>query len=100
MAPWRFWNTDRDMIGLNIETRITQITEYDLSITNLNDISSFQIEPTLTETAMKVNLALFIVEMESNETIYAMGYMMVNHGFQLVYLIQYYWGFRDSHPIQ
>ena len=60
-------------IGLNIETRITQITEYDLSITNLNNISTIQItnESTLTETAMKVNLALFIVDMDSgNETIY------------------------------
>jgi len=60
-------------VGLNIESRITQVIEYDLSIdhTEGQTTASRSSEMVSTETAMKVNLALFIVDIDSgNETIY------------------------------
>jgi PGF-CTERM protein len=60
-------------VGLNIESRITQVIEYDLSIVHSGGQTtvSRSTEMVSTETAMKVNLALFIVDIESgNETIY------------------------------
>lgn len=60
-------------VGLNIESRITQVIEYDLSIdhTGGQTTVSRSSEMVSTETAMKVNLALFIVDIDSgNETIY------------------------------
>ena len=60
-------------VGLNIESRITQLIEYDLLIdhTGGQTTVSRSSEMVSTETAMKVNLALFIVDIDSgNETIY------------------------------
>ena len=60
-------------VGLNIESRITQVIEYNLSIdhTGGQTTVSRSSEMVSTETAMKVNLALFIVDIDSgNETIY------------------------------
>jgi hypothetical protein len=60
-------------VGLNIESRITQVIEYNLSIdhTGGETTVSRSSEIVSTETAMKVNLALFIVDIDSgNETIY------------------------------
>jgi hypothetical protein len=60
-------------VGLNIESRITQVIEYDLSIMYSDGLTtvSRSSEMVSTETAMKVNLALFIVDTQSgNETIY------------------------------
>ena len=60
-------------VGLNIESRITQVIEYDLSIDHSGGQTtvSRSSEMVSTETAMKVNLALFIVDIDSgNETIY------------------------------
>ena len=60
-------------VGLNIESRITQAIEYNLSIdhTGGQTTVSRSSEMVSTETAMKVNLALFIVDIDSgNETIY------------------------------
>jgi len=60
-------------VGLNIESRITQTIEFNLSIANSDGQTTVarSSEMASTETAMKVNLALFIVNIESgNETIY------------------------------
>ena len=60
-------------VGLNIESRITQVIEYNLSIDHNGGQTtvSRSSEMVSTETAMKVNLALFIVDIDSgNETIY------------------------------
>ena len=60
-------------VGLNIESRVTQVIEYDLSMVYSGGQTtvSRSSEMRSTETAMKVNLALFIVDIESgNETIY------------------------------
>ena len=60
-------------VGLNIESRITQTIEFNLSIVNYDGQTTISrsSEMVTTETAMKVNLALFIVDIESgNETIY------------------------------
>ena len=60
-------------VGLNIESRITQVIEYDLSIDHSGGQTtvSRSSEMVSTETAMKVNLALFILDIDSgNETIY------------------------------
>ena len=60
-------------VGLNIESRIMQSIEYNLLIENTDGQTtvSRNSEMVSTETAMKVNLALFIVDMDSgNETIY------------------------------
>lgn len=60
-------------VGLNIESRIVQNMEYDLDIVHENGITSItrSSEMMTTETAMKVNLALIIKNIESgNETIY------------------------------
>ena len=60
-------------VGLNIESRITQVIEYDLSIDHSGGQTTIsrKSEMVSTETAMKVNLALFIVDIDSgNETIY------------------------------
>jgi len=60
-------------VGLNIESRVTQVIEYDLSIVYSEGQTTVSRSSELvsTETAMKVNLALFIVDIESgNETIY------------------------------
>jgi len=60
-------------VGLNIESRITQVIEYDLLIEHSGGQTtvSRSTELVSTETAMKVNLALFLVNLDSgNETIY------------------------------
>ena len=60
-------------VGLNIESRITQVIEYDLLIDHSGGQTTISrsSEMVSTETAMKVNLALFIVDIDSgNETIY------------------------------
>ena len=60
-------------VGLNIESRITQVIEYDLLIEHSGGQTtvSRSTELVSTETAMKVNLALFLVDLDSgNETIY------------------------------
>ena len=60
-------------VGLNIESRITQVIEYDLLIDHTGGQTTVtrSSEMVSTETAMKVNLALFIVDIDSgNETIY------------------------------
>ena len=60
-------------VGLNIESRITQVIEYNLSIDHSGGQTtvSRSSEMVSTETAMKVNLALFILDIDSgNETIY------------------------------
>ena len=60
-------------VGLNIESRITQVIEYDLSIDHSGGQTTLSrsSEMVSTETAMKVNLALFILDIDSgNETIY------------------------------
>ena len=60
-------------VGLNIESRITQVIEYNLSIDHSGGQTTISrsSEMVSTETAMKVNLALFIVDIDSgNETIY------------------------------
>ncbi len=60
-------------VGLNIESRITQVIEYDLLIEHSGGQTtvSKSTELVSTETAMKVNLALFLVNLDSgNETIY------------------------------
>ena len=61
------------VVGLNIESRITQVIEYDLLIENSGNQTtvSRSAELVSTETAMKVNLALIIIDIESgNETMY------------------------------
>ena len=60
-------------VGLNIESRITQVIEYDLLIEHSGGQTtvSRSTELVSTETTMKVNLALFLVNLDSgNETIY------------------------------
>ncbi|MGB1898598.1 MAG: hypothetical protein ACPHS8_07685 [Candidatus Poseidoniaceae archaeon] len=62
-------------IGINVESRITQTTQYDLVLTYIDNQTSFEkINQTVTtETALKMNLAVFIRDLDSNNvTIYDM----------------------------
>lgn len=62
-------------IGINVESRITQTTQYDLMLTYIDNQTSFEkVNQTVTtETALKMNLAVFIRDLDTNNvTIYDM----------------------------
>ncbi len=62
-------------IGINVESRITQSTQYDLKLTYIDNQTSFEkVNQTVTtETALKMNLAVFIRDLDTNNvTIYDM----------------------------
>ena len=62
-------------IGINVESRITQSTQYDLKLTYIDNQTSFEkVNQTVTtETALKMNLAVFIRDLNTNNvTIYDM----------------------------
>lgn len=62
-------------IGINIESRITQTTQYDLVLTYIDNQTSFEKANLIvtTETALKMNLAVFIRDLDTNNvTIYDM----------------------------
>jgi len=62
-------------IGINVESRITQTTQYDLVLTYIDNQTSFEkVNQTVTtETALKMNLAVFIRDLDTNNvTIYDM----------------------------
>lgn len=62
-------------IGINVESRITQTTQYDLTLTYIDNQTSFEkVNQTVTtETALKMNLAVFIRDLDTNNvTIYDM----------------------------
>ena len=62
-------------IGINVESRITQSTQYDLKLTYIGNQTSFEkVNQTVTtETALKMNLAVFIRDLDTNNvTIYDM----------------------------
>lgn len=62
-------------IGINVESRITQTTHYDLMLTYVDNQTSFEkVNQTVTtETALKMNLAVFIRDLDTNNvTIYDM----------------------------
>ena len=62
-------------IGINVESRITQTTRYDLMLTYIDNQTSFEkVNQTVTtETALKMNLAVFIRDLDTNNvTIYDM----------------------------
>ena len=62
-------------IGINVESRITQTTQYDLVLTYIDNQTSFsKVNLTVTtETALKMNLAVFIRDLDTNNvTIYDM----------------------------
>jgi len=62
-------------IGINVESRITQTTQYDLILTYNDNQTSFEkVNQTITtETALKMNLAVFIRDLGTNNvTIYDM----------------------------
>ena len=62
-------------IGINVESRITQTTQYDLMLTYIDNKTSFEkVNQTVTtETALKMNLAVFIRDLDTNNvTIYDM----------------------------
>ena len=62
-------------IGINVESRITQTTQYDLMLTYIDNKTSFEkVNQTVTtETALKMNLAVFVRDLDSNNvTIYDM----------------------------
>ena len=62
-------------IGINVESRITQTTQYDLVLTYIGNQTSFEkVNQTVTtETALKMNLAVFIRDLDTNNvTIYDM----------------------------
>ena len=62
-------------IGINVESRITQTTQYDLLLTYIDNQTSFEkVNQTVTtETALKMNLAVFIRDLDTNNvTIYDM----------------------------
>ncbi|MGB0365352.1 MAG: hypothetical protein ACPGJD_04745 [Candidatus Poseidoniaceae archaeon] len=62
-------------IGINVESRITQTTQYDLTLTYIDNQTSFdKVNQTVTtETALKMNLAVFIRDLDTNNvTIYDM----------------------------
>ena len=62
-------------IGINVESRITQTTQYDLKLTYIDNQTSFEkVNQTVTtETALKMNLAVFIRDLDTNNvTIYDM----------------------------
>ena len=62
-------------IGINVESRITQTTQFDLMLTYIDNKTSFEkVNQTVTtETALKMNLAVFIRDLDTNNvTIYDM----------------------------
>jgi hypothetical protein len=62
-------------IGINVESRITQTTQYELVLTYIDNQTSFEkVNQTVTtETALKMNLAVFIRDLDTNNvTIYDM----------------------------
>ena len=62
-------------IGINVESRITQTTQYDLMLTYIDNQTFFEkVNQTVTtETALKMNLAVFIRDLDTNNvTIYDM----------------------------
>ena len=62
-------------IGINVESMVIQTIQYDLIFTNTNSQTIFSMtnQSVHTETAMKMNLALFIRDLETNNvTIYDM----------------------------
>ena len=62
-------------IGINVESRITQTTQYDLVLTYIDNQTSFSKVNLIvtTETALKMNLAVFIRDLDTNNvTIYDM----------------------------
>ena len=60
-------------VGLNIESKVVQIVEWELRVVHREGVTSFSkhaVQST-SETSLKINLALFILEISSgNETIY------------------------------
>ena len=89
-------------IGINVESRITQSTQYDLKLTYIDNQTSFEkVNQTVTtETALKMNLAVFIRDLDTNNvTIYDMpmpseGQVYEGQPWFPVGLIErvYYWG--------
>ena len=62
-------------IGINVESMVTQTIQYDLLSTNMNSQTTFSKtnQSVHTETAMKMNLALFIRDLDTNNvTVYDM----------------------------